>query len=320
MKKQLLIIGFIFVSYFQSFSQDSLANMFEMGNRWSRSTYTEWMSEPNRIVEEVIADTVIKGLPFAKLRVVLYPFLSHKTPRTSYQFKGQKHNTVHYYDQKGDSIAKLYSFSGLNIGDSLTIFENNYQDLVPQEHAPYKIDSIDFIKLDKENIKRFRLSFNDTTVTSSSGKDTTIIRTKSMYFYDGIGSEGAGTDFAPAYFFESIQALTCIVRANKVYIHDWQGDHDFNLDSEGGCELLTYLRDKPFTLQITLSQSIENQLQVHTEASLQNVQVNIYDTKGTEFQCNLKGNTIDVSSLKNGLYILKIQTQDHQQASFKFMK
>ncbi|MFN8438594.1 MAG: T9SS type A sorting domain-containing protein [Cytophagales bacterium] len=85
--------------------------------------------------------------------------------------------------------------------------------------------------------------------------------------------------------------------------------------------ILGEVTDNSLYSQITLSKSSENQLQIKTELNLNNAQVSVYDMKGTEFKSNLsENNVIDISTINNGLYILKLQTVDHKLASFKFVK
>lgn len=319
MKKHLLLTAFIVVSSLQLFSQDSLANMFEIGNKWSRFGYTHWMAPPNFISEEVVADTMIHGLRFAKVKSSFYAFSDAYKSYVSYSYKGQQNNTVHYYEPNGDSIIKLYSFSGLKLGDTLTLFNNQY---TAPGKSPFTIDSSDFIKIGDKDIKRFRISTYDISTFPNKGKDTTIVYRRSIYFYDGIGSEGAGIEFAPVFNFESNQYLACIERNHKVYVHKYDlGFHNFYSDTLSECKFkLLGIDDKTHDAQITLSRISEDQLLINTEANLLNAQLTMYDTRGNMYLCGLEKNMLDISPLKDGLYILKIQTADHQLASLKFVK
>jgi hypothetical protein len=81
------------------------------------------------------------------------------------------------------------------------------------------------------------------------------------------------------------------------------------------------LNDEDLKKEITLSKTSENQIQLNSSISLTNAQLTLYDMKGSAFAVSLQqDNTIEVSNLQAGLYVLRLQTADQKMASFKFVK
>jgi hypothetical protein len=81
------------------------------------------------------------------------------------------------------------------------------------------------------------------------------------------------------------------------------------------------LNDEDLKKEISINKLSENQIQLSSSISLTNAQLTLYDMKGTAFAANLQqDNTIDVSNLQAGLYVLRLQTADQKLVSFKFLK
>ncbi len=321
MKKHLLLSAVLFVCSFQSFSQDTLANMLEVGNKWTSDEYSTWMAPPHLRVLEVVKDTLINGNQLFKVKNDFYHYSNPTAKVTEYNYYSMGTLSLNIYDTKGDSLVELYSFSGLNKGDSIKL--NTTKLLTATSYMyqfnlskPLIIDSIDYCNLGTRKIKRIRV-FN--TTISDLGSHISYV-----YFYNGIGSEGAGLNFAQIVGFESTQKLNCFMNNGVSYVQNTFSNvnHTFYKDTVSECKyVLLDLNDETLISQITLSKSSENQLQLKTELNLTNTQITIFDMKGTEYRSSLHDqNKIDISTLTNGLYILKLQTADNKLASFKFIK
>ena len=150
-----------------------------------------------------------------------------------------------------------------------------------------------------------------------------------VWYFEGVGSEGAGIRFEPFATFEGSNYLICTHNKygnfNMKHINNAQSNINDILTLEeviGNTEckpLVTKTFDNTFSPQFTLSKPTENQLQLNTELSL--AQISIHDMKGLMHNSVLEqNNLVDIAALPAGLYILKLQTADYKLASFKFIK
>ncbi len=315
MKKRLLLSAVLFVCSFQSFSQDTLANMLEVGNTWYRTRMGTFPSVNNWASEEVLTDTMIAVKRYFKIRNLSTWFGDINRSFEKSFFIRQEKNTFYSFDLSANSESLLYRFTGLKVGDSLINNKNYYR-------YNYEITFIDTLIFSNTKLRRFLLKTSEITNSLES----------EVWYFEGIGSEGAGIMFEPYLWFEGRNQLIC---AHNKYGNFYMKEisttdqssfnNTFTLEEVIGntkCQpLVTKIFDNTLSSQITLSQPSENQLQLNTELSLSNAQISIHDMKGSRYNCAIQqNNLVDIAALPAGLYILKLQTADNKLASFKFVK
>jgi hypothetical protein len=313
MKKQLLLSAVLFVCSFQSFSQDTLANMLEVGNSWFRYKMGGFRSPNDNVSDEIVGDTIIAEKKYFKV-LNLMDYLGLIRLSTMNLMRQEK-NAFYSVDLKNDSAYVLYYFTGLKVGDSLVNNKKYYR-------YNYVIDYIDTLIFNKTTMRRFLLKTSETADRLES----------EVWYFEGVGSEGAGIVFEPSVFFEGQNILNCAHnKYGNFYMKEISttgqssSNNTFTLEEVIGnteCKpLVTKTFDNTLSSQITLSKHSENLLQLNTELSLSNAQISIHDMKGSVYKSILQqNNQVDIAALPIGLYILKLQTADDKLVSFKFVK
>jgi Secretion system C-terminal sorting domain len=95
----------------------------------------------------------------------------------------------------------------------------------------------------------------------------------------------------------------------------------FSGTSTSCSNIVSKVDDNTLLSHIFLSKTSENQIQLNSSISLSNARLTLYDMKGSAFAVSLQqDNTIDVSNLQAGLYVLRLQTADQKLVGFKFVK
>ena len=266
-------------------------------SKWTQTIFNPWNGSIYPVDFFVQKDTVVQSVSCTKIvgdtfnyhPNIIYTYLSGDT---AYMFVNGSFKPMLYF--------------GAHVGDILLFYTDSTNGFTGIQYLHGRVDSINTILVNGQNIKQFNVSIIDTIPSQISPRQ--LVYTEKlgfMYTY-------------PSLFY---QLFSSVVDANSYGVCNY-GDSTINgfwLYRDSNCRTNVGIEDVSNDGSLSVYPSPASDY-LHIQTTLGQYHIRLFDLAGRELSYAMNNDEMDIRNLSSGIYFITVSTFGSQIYTRKFVK